>query len=67
MAGKKKAATKRKPSAAFMKPMQPSDALAEIVGDKPLPRTEITKRVWVASKGAQAFVAFAKEMAERLG
>lgn len=50
MAGKKKAATKRKPSAAFMKPMQPSDALAEIVGDKPLPRTEITKRVWVYIK-----------------
>jgi chromatin remodeling complex protein RSC6 len=50
MAGKKKAATKRKPSAAFMKPMQPSDALAEIVGDKALPRTEITKRVWVYIK-----------------
>ena len=50
MAAKKKAATKRKPSAAFMKPMQPSDALAEIVGDKPLPRTEITKRVWVYIK-----------------
>lgn len=50
MAGKKKTATKRKPSAAFMKPMQPSDALAEIVGDKPLPRTEITKRVWVYIK-----------------
>lgn len=50
MAGKKKAASKRKPSAAFMKPMQPSDALAEIVGEKPLPRTEITKRVWVYIK-----------------
>ena len=50
MAGKKKAATKRKPSAAFMKPMQPSDALAEIVCDKALPRTEITKRVWVYIK-----------------
>jgi chromatin remodeling complex protein RSC6 len=48
MAGKKKSG--RKPSAAFMKPMQPSDALAEIVGDKPLPRTEITKRVWAYIK-----------------
>ena len=33
-----------------MKPMQPSDALAEIVGDKALPRTEITKRVWAYIK-----------------
>jgi chromatin remodeling complex protein RSC6 len=30
----------------FMKPMQPDDALAQIVGSEPLPRTEITKRVW---------------------
>ena len=45
MAGKKKSSG-RKPSAAFMKPMQPSEALAEIVGDKPLPRTEVTKKVW---------------------
>lgn len=49
MAGKKKS-TGRKPSAAFMKPMQPSDALAEIVGDKPLPRTEVTKKVWAYIK-----------------
>ena len=49
MAGKKKSSG-RKPSAAFMKPMQPSDALAEIVGEKPLPRTEITKRVWAYIK-----------------
>ena len=48
MAGKKK--TGRKPSAAFMKPLQPSDALAEIVGDKPLPRTEVTKKVWAYIK-----------------
>lgn len=41
---------KRKPSAAFMKPMQPDDALAAIVGEKPLPRTEITKRVWAYIK-----------------
>jgi chromatin remodeling complex protein RSC6 len=38
--------TARKPNAAFMKPMQPSDALAQVVGAKPLPRTEITKKMW---------------------
>ena len=37
---------KRKPNAAFMKPVTPSATLAAIVGDKPQPRTEITKRVW---------------------
>lgn len=42
----KKPATKRKPNAAFMKPLQPSPQLAAIVGDKPLPRTEVTSRVW---------------------
>ncbi len=58
MAKKKKAAkksakkkvakktTKRKPSAAFMKPMQPDAALSEIVGSKPIPRTEVTKKLW---------------------
>ena len=45
MAAKKKAA-KRKPSAAFMKPMQPSAALSAVVGSKPLPRTEVTKKLW---------------------
>ena len=40
----------RKPSAAFMKPMQPSAALAEVVGDKPMPRTEVTKRLWAYIK-----------------
>ena len=33
-------------SAAFMKPVTPSDALAEIVGNQPMPRTEVTKRLW---------------------
>jgi len=42
--------TARKPNAAFMKPVQPDAKLAEIVGDKPLPRTEITKRVWAYIK-----------------
>ena len=39
-------AKKRAPSAAFMKAMTPSAALAAIIGDKPLPRTEVTKKVW---------------------
>ena len=42
----KKAAKKRTPSAAFMKPMQPSPALAAVVGSSPLPRTEVTKKLW---------------------
>lgn len=42
--------SKRKPSAAFMKPLQPDAALAEVVGEKPLPRTEITKRLWAYIK-----------------
>lgn len=41
---------KRKPSAAFMKPMNPSAALAAIVGSKPIPRTEVTKKVWAYIK-----------------
>ena len=41
---KKKAA--RKPNAAFMRPVQPSDTLAPIVGSKPMPRTEVTKKLW---------------------
>jgi upstream activation factor subunit UAF30 len=45
----KKAAAK-KPNAAFMKPMQPDEELAEIVGDKPIPRTEITKKLWAYIK-----------------
>lgn len=40
----------RKPNAAFMKPMQPSSALAVIVGADPLPRTEVTKRIWAHIK-----------------
>ena len=40
----------RKPNAAFMKPVTPSAALAEIVGAKPIPRTEVTKRLWAYIK-----------------
>jgi chromatin remodeling complex protein RSC6 len=60
---KKKAATKsvktkaakkktsgRKPNAAFMAPVTPSSALAEVVGAKAIPRTEITKRLWAYIK-----------------
>ena len=45
-AAAKKPAAKRKPNAAFMKAMTPSAALAAIVGSNPLPRTEVTKKVW---------------------
>jgi upstream activation factor subunit UAF30 len=40
----------RKPNAAFMKPMQPSAALSEVVGSKPIPRTEVTKKLWAYIK-----------------
>src|SRR5258708_16672077 len=36
----------RKPNAALMKPVQPDEALAKIVGSKPLPRGELTKSLW---------------------
>ena len=42
--------TARKPNAAFMKPVQPDDKLAAVVGSKPLPRTELTKKLWVYIK-----------------
>lgn len=43
-------AKKRKPNAAFMKPMTPSTALAEVVGSKAIPRTEVTKKIWAYIK-----------------
>ena len=46
----KKAASKRKPNAAFMKPVQPSEKLAEVVGSKAIPRTEVTKKLWAYIK-----------------
>src|ERR1700693_3876723 len=42
----KKPAAKRKPNAAFMKAMTPSGALAAVVGAMPIPRTEVTKKIW---------------------
>jgi chromatin remodeling complex protein RSC6 len=50
MATKKKTKTKRTPSAAFMKPVQPDAKLATVVGSKPLPRTELTKKLWAYIK-----------------
>jgi upstream activation factor subunit UAF30 len=41
---------KRKPNAAFMKPMTPSSALAAVVGSAPLPRTEVTSKIWAYIK-----------------
>ncbi|MGB8170167.1 MAG: SWIB/MDM2 domain-containing protein [Chthoniobacteraceae bacterium] len=41
-----KAPTKRKPNAALMKPVQPDEALAKVVGSKPIPRGELTKKLW---------------------
>jgi chromatin remodeling complex protein RSC6 len=49
---KKKTAgkTKRTASAAFMRPVQPDATVAEVVGSKPIPRTEVTKRLWAYIK-----------------
>ncbi|HEU5173493.1 MAG TPA: SWIB/MDM2 domain-containing protein [Gemmatimonadaceae bacterium] len=41
-----KKAAKRAPNPAFMKAMQPSEALGAVVGNKPMPRTEVTKKLW---------------------
>ena len=52
---KKSAAKKRTPNAAFMKAMQPSAQLAAVVGNNPMPRTEVTKKLWayIKRKGLQ--------------
>jgi chromatin remodeling complex protein RSC6 len=42
----KKSTAKRKPNAAFMKPMTPSGVLAAVVGSMPMPRTDVTKKIW---------------------
>lgn len=46
----KKPAAKRKPNAAFMKPMTPSATLAAVIGGSPMPRTEVTKKIWAYIK-----------------
>ena len=50
-----KAKAKRKPNPAFMAPVMPSSALAAVVGDKPMPRTMITKKIWdyIKARGLQ--------------
>ena len=50
MAKKTAKKSARKPNAAFMKPMTPSPALSEVVGTKPIPRTEVTKKLWAYIK-----------------
>jgi chromatin remodeling complex protein RSC6 len=50
MAKTAKKKTARKSNAAFMKPMTPSGTLAEVIGDKPMPRTEVTKKLWAYIK-----------------
>ena len=50
MAKKTAKKSARKPNAAFMKPMTPSAALSEVVGAKPIPRTEVTKKLWAYIK-----------------
>jgi chromatin remodeling complex protein RSC6 len=51
----KKSGAKRTPNAAFMKPMTPSAQLGTVVGTAPLPRTEVTKKLWgyIKRKGLQ--------------
>jgi len=45
-----KTRSKRKPNAAFMRPVQPDKKLSAIVGSKPLPRTEVAKKLWAYIK-----------------
>ena len=47
---KKKSAGKRKPNAAFMKAMQPSQQLSAVIGSSSMPRTEVTKKIWAYIK-----------------
>jgi len=49
-AKKAKSTVKRKPNAAFMKPMTPTAALAAVIGATPQPRTEVTKKIWAYIK-----------------
>jgi len=44
------AKSSRKPNAAFMKPVTPNDKLAAVVGSNPMPRTELTKKLWAYIK-----------------
>jgi upstream activation factor subunit UAF30 len=52
---KKKSGVKRKPNAAFMRPMTISPQLGTVIGTSPMPRTEVTKKLWgyIKRKGLQ--------------
>ena len=50
MAKTAKKKTARKPNAAFMRPVTPSPQLSEVIGSKPVPRTEVTKKLWAYIK-----------------
>jgi chromatin remodeling complex protein RSC6 len=50
MAKKKAKGKKRKPNAAFMKPMTPSASLGAVIGSGNMPRTEVTKKIWAYIK-----------------
>ena len=54
-ARKKSSGAKRKPNAAFMKPMTVSPQLGTVIGNNPMPRTEVTKKLWayIKRKGLQ--------------
>ena len=54
-ARRKSSGKKRVPNAAFMKPMKPSSDLANVVGSSPMPRTDVTKKLWqyIKRKGLQ--------------
>ena len=47
---KKRVAKKRKPNAAFMKPVQPDAILGAVIGTTPMPRTQVTKKIWAYIK-----------------
>ncbi len=49
-AARTKTRAKRVPNPSFMKPMQPDEALGAVVGARPMPRTEVTKRLWAYIK-----------------
>ena len=51
MVGTTETKGKRQPSASFMRPVQPDEKLAEIIGNDPLPRTEVTRKLWDYIRG----------------
>jgi chromatin remodeling complex protein RSC6 len=47
---KKKSGAKRKPNPAFMRPLQPSSTLANVIGSSPMPRTQVISKLWAYIK-----------------